>query len=503
MKYSGTKMINGIAVWRNNNWDKIDPNGLNLDWDDGKCVHKYNGILYAGGGMSSVNGNTDIKNFAMWDGQNWYPAGGGNPGGDVYDIIEYHDTIYLCGRFNAVSMSNPLIWLTTVASYYNDSLHNIVDGCYWAPGSTSSCFEIFNDELYIANNSGSNEGGVWKYKGGKCWEMVPDGPNGWIKGLVTDTFNTFMYAGGNFYVLGNENWKYLAMYDGYKWHKIGNEEGYAFRNGYEIYRGDLYMGCPNLDTFTNGLVVNGIARWDGTQWNALGAGTEIGTYPGNVYALEVYHDTLWVGGWFTYVDDTMRAHSLVKWFMPDTGCGYLKPIIYSLENNTLQDTFYLSSGQVAVQFYNNNPYVNTWDWDFDDGGIAGIKDPNHIYTNSGVYNVSVTVTHNGCTKTAERDIVIIEATDIDDLSLKDVTFKVYPNPTKQDFTVEISFPENIKGENKFFVTGMGGANKYRRHLQAGLNRFVVSTADWQPATYICNLMVGNKFVGSKKLVLTK
>jgi hypothetical protein len=66
----------------------------------------------------------------------------------------------------------------------------------------------------------------------------------------------------------------------------------------------------------NGLSVNNIARWDGTQWFPLG----LGTSPGNVHAvtaLKVIGDDLFVGGSFTGIGDTKTAY-FAKWHADTT-----------------------------------------------------------------------------------------------------------------------------------------------------------------------------------------
>jgi hypothetical protein len=54
-----------------------------------------------------------------------------------------------------------------------------------------------------------------------------------------------------------------------------------------------------------------VARWDGTQWQALGTG--IGGLPSPiVYALTVYNDDLIVGGYFTQAGGE-DAHWIAQW----------------------------------------------------------------------------------------------------------------------------------------------------------------------------------------------
>src|SRR6266446_1373780 len=69
--------------------------------------------------------------------------------------------------------------------------------------------------------------------------------------------------------------------------------------------GNLYIG----GTFTNAgaAVANHVAKWDGTNWSALGSGVG-----GNVHALAVSGTNLYVGGSFTTAGGS-AAKYIAKW----------------------------------------------------------------------------------------------------------------------------------------------------------------------------------------------
>ncbi|MFO7880528.1 MAG: PKD domain-containing protein, partial [Bacteroidales bacterium] len=67
---------------------------------------------------------------------------------------------------------------------------------------------------------------------------------------------------------------------------------------------------------------------------------------------------------------------------------------------------------------------NSYDWSFGDNGFANVKNPTHVYENSGIYNVSLTVTSPfGCEKSRIKEDMIL----------------VYPKP-EADFYAE---PQNV------------------------------------------------------------
>ena len=501
-------------------------------------------LLVAAEGMFTAGGIT--TNFiAQWDGQHFHAMGSGtNDNGGPEDAVYYNDTVFVVGGF-----TNMGGYLPFIAPWYQGHWTQPI---MTTPSFTSTIYSVeeWHDTLFFGSSgitiNGSNyynlfartpNGQFFQVDGlyEKVWDMaiyndklytvgwyylqeynpatnhcdITGDFNGYPEAMKVDTINNFLYIAGQFTGAGIGNsvvyTDNVVRWNGFYLENIGTGiNGIKFVDAVELYRGDLYIGGSGIDTLSNTFVGASLARWDGQQWHY------VGPYPGvkgmTIRAIKSYKDTLYVGG--TYAPGysypmvgTDTVTGLIRFYKPpDTTCHWLQPRVLAHA-----DTFYLpqGGGTVDVPLYNNNAYADSWQWDFDDGSTDTVKDPLHTYSQIGTYHVQVTVTEDGCTKTAEKDIVILEATGIADLSLKDLSFKIYPNPTKQDFTVEISLPENIKGKNEFFVAGMNGVTKYRRHLQSGFNRFVVSTTGWQPATYICNLTAGNKFVGSKKLVLTK
>ncbi|PLX06382.1 MAG: hypothetical protein C0596_18110 [Marinilabiliales bacterium] len=175
--------------------------------------------------------------------------------------------------------------------------------------------------------------------------------------------------------------------------------------------------------------------------------------------------------------------------MPDNGCDYLKPRI-----NAYADTFYLEGGEVDVNLYNNNPYADTWEWSFGDLGTDNVKDPVHTYTAVGEYNVQVTVTQDGCVKSAEKTIYIELGDDIPEF--EQIEMQVFPNTSSHDFTLKTSLPNYKNSEIK--IAGLNGHLK--DIIPVNGETTVIPTKGWKPGTYVCNLFVDGKLVKTEKLV---
>jgi gliding motility-associated-like protein len=109
---------------------------------------------------------------------------------------------------------------------------------------------------------------------------------------------------------------------------------------------------------------------------------------------------------------------------PNNGCTNVAIINYVVNPNPQPDfTFNEYCEGTATEFFDNSTSTNlisTWDWDFDDGNTSTLTNPTLLYSNSGTYDVSLTVTDvNGCFETT---ILPVEA---------------YPNP-KADFNMSTS-----------------------------------------------------------------
>jgi hypothetical protein len=368
-----------------------------------------------------------------------------------------------------------------IAAYNGEDWINVGSFGMWA-----SALEVFNGELYA--------GGYWgirKYLGGTQWETFSVKPNDFVFELKADTINTFLYVGGQFTSVAGQPSVGSAMWDGFNWHPLGDFcSGTVWQQAMEIYRGDLYTA--------GGIYYNDdeeyrtfITRWNGEIWDSIG-----GDFSDNISALEIFRDTLYIGGGFqtwspVNPEIKRRNKGMVKLYMPDNGCDYLKPRI-----NTYADTFYLYGGEVDVNLYNNNPYVDSWEWDFgtSTGSVPLSQAVEHTYTEVGEYNVQVTVTDGECVKTANKTIYIELGNEVP--LFEQIDMQIFPNPTSHDFIVKTSIPNYQNVEIK--IAGLNG------HLKDVIpvigETTVISTKGWKAGVYVCNLFINGNLVRTEKLV---
>ena len=195
------------------------------------------------------------------------------------------------------------------------------DGTQWQtltsswslPYSGCAALTTFNGEL-IAGGIFPSQGGSAQAKvirwNGSQWEQLGEaftgylGPSGpipeqqpWVSALIVH--NGELIAGGSFSKVGAATCKGIARWDGSQWQAIG--EGFTDAvAALTVHNGELIAGGGRLvmaDPFgTYGFV----ARWDGSRWQAVVGPSILGNYlTGSVYALTVHNGELIAGGAFS------------------------------------------------------------------------------------------------------------------------------------------------------------------------------------------------------------
>ena len=459
-------------------WNTSFPSGYQEGVESGyvTSIICYKDTLYIGGTFLSASSYPNTARLAVWNGNNWQSTTIGQADGEVRDFCIYHDTLFVAGNFGHIGS----LACDKIAAYTGEHWVNV--GSF---GMYCRALAVFNDELYA--------GGYWgvrKYLGGSSWQTFPVVPNGQVNELMVDTINSILFVGGQFTHVNNEISQGCAAWDGFNWIPMGNYySNTVFSQTSAMYRGELYLA--NGISYHDDRYDIFIKKWNGQSWDSIG-----GNFNDNPTALEVFRDTLYIGGGFTYWGGdspipTHRSKGLVKLYMPDNGCDYLKPRI-----NTYADTFYLNGGEVDVNLYNNNPYVDSWEWDFgtSTGSVPLSQAVEHTYTEVGEYNVQVTVTDGECVKTANKTIYIELGNEV--LEFEQIDMQIFPNPTSHDFIVKTSIPNYQNAEIK--IAGLNG------HLRSVIpvtgETTIIPTKGWKPGVYVCNLFVEGKLVKVEKLV---
>jgi hypothetical protein len=290
-----------------------------------RAITSYNGDLIVGGEFTSIGG-VGANNIARWDGSLWHPLGAGI-NGLVLDMTVYDGQLIVVGNFdsagsvsaNHVARWNGATWQTMGAGFTNIGnavhIHNgqlFASGFFVTSGSTVlNRVGRWNGSAWVPVGGGVNDGclGLASHAGdlialgwfqeaegnpaariarwnGASWQPIGEGLVSDVgHGSTAISYNGTLFAGGAISSPPAREWT------GSSWIPFGPLSSGVRRM--TTYVGDLVIagGFSTID----GMTVNSIARWDGTEFIGFGQGVSGGT----VNDAYEHGDWLYIGGTFT------------------------------------------------------------------------------------------------------------------------------------------------------------------------------------------------------------
>ncbi len=248
-----------IARWDSTlqTWNSITPlAGIN---NPPECMKVYNGDLYIGGRMNTVNG-VACNRIAKWNGSTWSNVNGGVTGSipEVSAMVEYHGWLYVGGDFYTVGSGN-------------------------LPAR-----------------------GIARWNGTQ-WDSVGAGVGGWINALEVDTINDLLYAAGQFTFAGDSVAFGVAVWNDTIWRPVGSGLDTLWTTqDIEMFNGELYACGPTITVTTLGDTLRNIYKFNGTKWVSVDGGAN-----GSVVMMEVFENNLYIGGaGFTEVGNGVPANHI-------------------------------------------------------------------------------------------------------------------------------------------------------------------------------------------------
>lgn len=318
---------NYIARWSGVSWSAIGQ-GLTPDTRGGErvagiVIDNANRIYVAGAIAAAVNANGTSVNgpVVYWDGTQWRRiATSATPflinslaidgAGKIYLLYVVDVSIKLVEAWNGAT------WTTLV--YKNRAPYPSViaanprypaEFLYLGGQFTDFYSPAIINTVQIANNA--------RWDGRRWFDFVPYGAAGEVFAIATDNqgLPTALYVGGEFTSIEGNPASNIARFDGTNWNALGNGVNgpvYAIAPISYNQPGTFVGGAFTLAINPDGSTVNvsNIAFWDHTQkrWLPVGAGLN-----GVVYAMEVSGYELYVGGAFTQVVNGASVNRIARW----------------------------------------------------------------------------------------------------------------------------------------------------------------------------------------------
>ncbi|MFY9609466.1 MAG: hypothetical protein WAU45_12730 [Blastocatellia bacterium] len=331
--------------------------------------------VYVGGRFTSAGG-VPVSGIAMWDGKTWSNVGGGidNCRGifcfpTAYSLEVKGSELLVGGNFGSIGG----VLANKVARWDGSKWSTIGEGVNICDGSdcvTVQSLALAGDDIYAVGNVLTDVkeiGGTLRVQGFTRWDGANWSPvgGGVVGDSLTASINTISvsgsdaYIGGNFFAAGGTSANNIARWNGSEWSALGSGvEGCLNSNpGFSCspyvatiaMKGkDLYAG--GRFTTAGGVSANNIARWDGESWHALGSGAN-----GLVMKLAVHGDWVYAGGTFTEIDG-VKANGLArfdgeKWSPIGSGVdGFVDVIAFSDEHMYVAGGFNVAGGKRAFNF---------------------------------------------------------------------------------------------------------------------------------------------------------
>ncbi len=316
---AGSSAANNIAQWSGVLWS---PLGSGTD----KAVFSLNtlqdGTIIVGGNFETADG-VNSPNIASYDSGTWQTAGGGvssnHPGEGVFATavvpasVSGIERVVAVGRFSQAGSS----YASHIAELESGNWSSLSYGARSGVNGPVRAILADGDDIYVGGyftatgSAEANSVAIWD-KTTSTWSEAGSGLlGGAVLALAKDGSDIF--AGGNFNKNGNgSDLGGIAKFNGATWTPLESGiSGGEFPMVYAVATGsggDVFVG-GNFE-LADGLVVNGIARWNDSsqEWFNMGSGVS----NGSVHAIKVVGSDVYVGGSFQYVDGNFIPH-LAKW----------------------------------------------------------------------------------------------------------------------------------------------------------------------------------------------
>ena len=303
-------IVANVAKWDGTAWSMLG-SGFELANAVRSLALDGAGNLYVGG-LFWTAGGVSAHNVAKWDGTSWSELGSGLTGWVDALAVDAGGNLYAGGSFSKAGD----------ATAYNVAKWNGTTWSALGSGTNSRVFSLAADgagDVYVGGmltEAGRVSASCVAKWDGTTWSPLASGVNTLVRALALDGAGN-LYAGGEFWAAGGIAANHVAKWDGSTWSALGSGAGLGADSPIHALvsdgAGHVYAAGYLLGT-AGRAVVNRVARWDGVDWSALGAGM------GGDFWLDVMvgalavdgAGNLYAGGSFTSAGG-VSAKNVAKW----------------------------------------------------------------------------------------------------------------------------------------------------------------------------------------------
>jgi uncharacterized protein YjiK len=388
--------VSGTEVYRfvSNSWEQVvsggfgDNTNLGVDW-----FAKFNGDLYAAtwnGGSGGQIWRSSTGDSGSWE-QVMDNGFGDAVNVEVMTLAPFKGHLYAGTWSGDTDVHGGEVWRSDTGD--NGSWTQVVSDTVFGGSDNVAImsFEVFDGYLYAVTSNGNTGGEVWRTDNGITWTQVyTDGfGNADNARLVSlEVFDGQLYAGTHNQETGGEIWR---TSDGTTWERViyGGFDGVDNRRiaSLVVFDGNLYAFTGN---FVTGPEVWRSPTGDSEDWDRI---ADIGFGGGDCNRL-YWDNVASVAGGRLYIGTTSSE---------GVGGRVWRKTITADFTASLTEGF----SPLTIVFTNTSSgdYTEAW-WDYGDGeGYTGtlLMPPSHVYTATGSYTVSLTVSDGVITNTRTRE----------------------------------------------------------------------------------------------------
>jgi trimeric autotransporter adhesin len=324
---AGSSPVGCVARWDGAAWSSL---GLGMNGLVHALVSLPNGDLVAGGSFTTADG-LSVGGIARWNGVSWSPLGTGAGGSTTASV----NALAVLANGDLVAGGN----FTTMGGVAANRIARW-DGSAWTPfgaganGTVHALAVLANGDLAVGG-SFTTMGGVSANRvarwNGASWSPLGSGVAGTVAPNVSSLVvlaNGDLVAGGRFTNASGASASNVARWDGASWSPLGAgfpDEVLALARGSG---GGLLVGGGTL---CGTLCFGGIGRWDGDQLGQIHAGLS-----GEPAALQpMPNGDLILGGWINSGSGVVLNH-IARWdgtaFSPlGSGMVSTQPVYWTTE----------------------------------------------------------------------------------------------------------------------------------------------------------------------------
>lgn len=426
--------------------------------------------------------------------------------------------------FNSTSAPAYNVWWEIDSNYFTGSVatQTFTNGtyqvCMFIEDSATSCYDNTCQTITVTNGVSCTSVASYAYSNGSIGDVT----------FTSTSTGSFMFEywdfGDGTYYTGTSpqhTYTYNGIYNVCVTVSDSNQNcSNTFCDSIVITNAITAPTCNITSSFT--FVDNGNGNFDFTN-TSTGVGTSYSWDfgDGGSSSLENPNYNFITNGTFVVVlavaDLDSNGTSCVSYYTATiTVSGVINPVTCNAAFVMYTDSSY--NGVIVV---NSSTGSNlSYFWDFGDGNTSTQAYPNYTYATAGPFELCLTVTgDSSCTSTycdsigaggivLKTDGFSINVTSPVTVGINDEidlisTLEFYPNPVKNNLTVELGLTEQTVVE--IFVTDLLGktvANIVNEEVNVGTNKFIWNTGNAKNGVYLLNI-ISNHSRQIKKVVINR